>query len=80
MQSNPTDILRHFIRVMRRQDLTEKIPTYLNTYRVGPTPLPTYQSTFLPGRNRQEPGTFTNKEQPKRPVTFEIFDQSDEET
>ena len=40
-RSNPGDLwpLRHLIRVMRRHDLTEKIPTYQHTY--PPTYLPT---------------------------------------
>ena len=39
--SNPRDLLplRHLIRVVRRHDLNEKIPTYLLTYL--PTNLPT---------------------------------------
>ena len=42
LQSEPGDLwpLRNLIRVMKRHDLTEKIPTYLLTY--PPTYLPTY--------------------------------------
>ena len=54
---------------MRRHDLTKKyLPTYI------PTHLPTYLPTYVP------PLENTLKERSKRLVTFETFDQSDEET
>ena len=47
LESDPRDLwpLRHLIRVMRRHDLTKKIPTYLHTY--PPTYLPTYLCTSI---------------------------------
>ena len=54
---------------MRRHDLIKKyLPTYLHTYP------PTYLPTCVP------PLQNTLKERSKRLVTFETFDQSDEET
>ena len=57
----------------------ETRPDRKNTYL--PTYLPTNLPFYLKGTARNQGLLLlTNKEQPKRPVTFEIFDQSDEET
>ena len=55
LQSDPKDLwpLRHLIRVMKRHDLTEKIPTYLHTY--PPTYLPTHLPTHPPTSRTEHP-------------------------
>ena len=68
--SDPRDLwpLRHLIRVMKRHDLTKKDLPHLPTHL--PTSLPDYQFHLQ--------NNF--KERFQRLVTFETFDQSDEET